>query len=436
MSVPDGVEAELAAAIAATRDGDPPPDFEAWAFRVFAHQYARERAVSRASASGAAITPATIARWEDVPAVPTAAFRDARPRLRAGRGRLPHERHDARPGRPRAVISVPHLGALPRLGARRLRALRPARSARGLPAVFLAAAAVAPARLVARPHVRLGRRRAGDRAASGSSAAEGLDIAAPARPARAPPKRAARRCSWPASTAAFVAALRRLPRRPSHSVSRPSSRVMDTGGREGSRAAALPRRPSCASAGASSASPGYYCVNEYGMTELCSQRYDERPRRSLRTAGASHRAGSSRRRGSARGCSIPTPSAPVAPGATGSSAITISPTPAPSRSSSPRTSAAAVGDDGIEVLGRVPGAPPRGCGLLLADLAGLRAEPWARHGELERARSRTPRAGARRLAGRTLGDTIDALAAAAARWRADPDARAPRSPAQPTSHRR
>jgi hypothetical protein len=29
----------------------------------------------------------------------------------------------------------------------------------------------------------------------------------------------------------------------------------------------------------------------------------------------------------------------------------------------------AVGDDGIEVVGRVPGAPPRGCGMLLADLA-------------------------------------------------------------------
>ncbi len=28
----------------------------------------------------------------------------------------------------------------------------------------------------------------------------------------------------------------------------------------------------------------------------------------------------------------------------------------------------AVGDDGIEVLGRVAGAAPRGCGLLLADL--------------------------------------------------------------------
>jgi len=27
-----------------------------------------------------------------------------------------------------------------------------------------------------------------------------------------------------------------------------------------------------------------------------------------------------------------------------------------------------IGDDGIEVLGRVPGAVPRGCGLLLAEL--------------------------------------------------------------------
>ena len=28
----------------------------------------------------------------------------------------------------------------------------------------------------------------------------------------------------------------------------------------------------------------------------------------------------------------------------------------------------AVGDDGIALLGRVAGAPPRGCGLLLAEL--------------------------------------------------------------------
>jgi hypothetical protein len=28
----------------------------------------------------------------------------------------------------------------------------------------------------------------------------------------------------------------------------------------------------------------------------------------------------------------------------------------------------AVGEDGIEIVGRVPGAMPRGCGMLLSDL--------------------------------------------------------------------
>src|SRR5437867_10591357 len=53
----------------------------------------------------------------------------------------------------------------------------------------------------------------------------------------------------------------------------PASRVVDTGGQKGmtrplSRAAFV--RECWTVLGV----PGYYCVNEYGMTELCSQRYD------------------------------------------------------------------------------------------------------------------------------------------------------------------
>src|SRR6187455_2139434 len=49
-------------------------DFEAWALRVFAHQYAHIDAY-RAFCDRRGVTPATIARADDVPAVPTRVFR-------------------------------------------------------------------------------------------------------------------------------------------------------------------------------------------------------------------------------------------------------------------------------------------------------------------------------------------------------------------------
>src|SRR5262245_49351375 len=68
------LESELAAALAAAPRGAPSIDFEAWALRVFAHQYERN-APYRAFCDRRGVTPTTLARWEDVPAVPTAAFR-------------------------------------------------------------------------------------------------------------------------------------------------------------------------------------------------------------------------------------------------------------------------------------------------------------------------------------------------------------------------
>lgn len=112
---------------------------------------------------------------------------------------------------------------------------------------------------------------------------------------------------------------------------------------------------------------GYYCVNEYGMTELCSQRYDGvladrfqgrslEPRRLVAPPWLRTRV------------LDPDTLAPVAPGATGllchhdlanAGSVSVVLTEDLGR---------AVGDDGIEVVGRVAGAVPRGCGLLLADL--------------------------------------------------------------------
>src|SRR5213083_3404801 len=70
------LEEELAAAIEAAARGVPPPDFEPWALRVFAHQF-EHNAPYRAFCVRRGVTPATVARWEDVPAVPSAAFRHA-----------------------------------------------------------------------------------------------------------------------------------------------------------------------------------------------------------------------------------------------------------------------------------------------------------------------------------------------------------------------
>lgn len=109
---------------------------------------------------------------------------------------------------------------------------------------------------------------------------------------------------------------------------------------------------------------GYWVVNEYGMTELSSQRYDSAladrfagrslaPRRLVGPPWLRTRV------------LDPETLAPVPPGATGllchhdlanagSAAVVLT-----------EDLGHAVGDDGIAVVGRVAGAVPRGCGMLL-----------------------------------------------------------------------
>src|SRR5438034_1213807 len=146
----------------------------------------------------------------------------------------------------------------------------------------------------------------------------------------------------------------------------PASRIVDTGGQKG-MTRPLSRPGFLRECWTLLGIPGYYCINEYGMTELCSQRYDSplddrfhgrslAPRRLVGPAWLRTRV------------LDPDTLAAVAPGATGllchhdlanagSVSVVLS-----------EDLGRAVGDDGIEVLGRVAGAVPRGCGLLLADL--------------------------------------------------------------------
>jgi len=142
-----------------------------------------------------------------------------------------------------------------------------------------------------------------------------------------------------------------------------NSRVVDTGGSKGGR--------TLSDAGFLTACwsvlgvPGYYCVNEYGMTELCSQYYDDvllsrfegsnRPRRKLPPAWM-------------RTLAVdPATLAPLPDGEPGllchvdlanaGSVLAV------------QTEDLGVVEDGRIVLrGRAPGAEPRGCALALADL--------------------------------------------------------------------
>ncbi|MBM4270423.1 MAG: long-chain fatty acid--CoA ligase [Deltaproteobacteria bacterium] len=143
----------------------------------------------------------------------------------------------------------------------------------------------------------------------------------------------------------------------------PDSRVVDTGGPKGGRA--------LSDAGFLTASwhtlgvAGYYCVNEYGMTELCSQYYDD--------VLAERFAGTNRKRRKAgpawlRARAVdPTTLEPVPDGEPGilchvdlANALSVV--------------AVQTEDVGVmegrrfRLLGRAAGAEPRGCALALADL--------------------------------------------------------------------
>ena len=354
------LEEELAAAIEAAGRGAPPADFAAWALRVFAHQF-EHNAPYRAFCTRRGVTPATVARWEDVPAVPSAAFRQV----------------DLACGPPEAVFStsgttsaaargrhlVPHL-ALYRASALATFARFVLPDAARLPCLSL----VPPPAL--RPDSSLVQMCVwvGEALASGIEwmiGERGLETE------RLLARLAAAETSGEALlllgvTAAFAQLFQACRARGRAFRLGPASRVVDTGGQKGltrplSRPAFL--RECWTLLGI----PGYYCVNEYGMTELCSQRYDSAldDRFHGRSLAPRRLAGPPWLR---TRLLDPDTLAPVAPGATGllchhdlanagSVSVVLS-----------EDLGRAVGDDGIEVLGRVAGAVPRGCGLLLADL--------------------------------------------------------------------
>ena len=351
------LEVDLAAALRACAANESVLDFEAWAVRIFRHQFDRNLPY-RAYCERRGVTPATVGAWTDVPAVPARAFRSAD--LACGPAEIVF-RTSGTTGGPemRGRHSIPHLdlyraSALPAFerfvlpdGAR-------------LPCLFL----LPPPSV--RPDSSLVHMCAWVAEAFGTgvewfAGAAGLDV-----------ERLVERLATLERTGAAV-----LLAGPTAGFVRlfdagrairlgPGSRLVDTGGQKGltrpvSRAGFL--RACWTHLGI----PTYYCVNEYGMTELCSQRYDSvlrdrfdgrslDPRRLVAPPWLRTRV------------LDPDTLATVPEGATGllchhdlanAGSVSVVLTEDLGR---------AVGGDGIEIVGRVPGAVPRGCGLLLADL--------------------------------------------------------------------
>ena len=355
------LEHELAAALGAAPRGAPALDFEAWAFRVFAHQYERNTPY-RAFCDRRGVTPASVARWEDVPAVPTAAFR----RLDLACG--PPEatfRTSGTTGGPeaRGRHAVPTLALYDAAALATFErfvlpdGVRP-------PSVFLLPSpALRPDSSLVHMCVAVGAALAPR--ADWYVGTGGLDV--DALLARlADDERTGEAVLLAGVTAAFVALFDTCRARGLEFRLGPGSRVMDTGGQKG-LARPVSRAAFLRSCWTTFGIPAYFCVNEYGMTELCSQRYDSvlddrfrgrslEPRRLVAPPWLRTRV------------LDPDTLAPVAPGETGllchhdlANAGSVS-------AVLTEDLGHAVGDDGIALRGRVAGAPPRGCGLLLAEL--------------------------------------------------------------------
>jgi acyl-protein synthetase LuxE len=348
-------EADVAAAL---RDAKTTSfDFDGWALRVFAHQFEHVR-VYRSFCERLGRTPATVTCWDDVPAVPTRAFRTAD--LACGPAETVFQTSGTSSGATaRGRHPVPHLDLYRASALATFERFLLPDDAR-LPCLFL----LPPPAL--RPESSLVHMCGWVADAFGTSlewfaGLAGLDV-----------DRLAARLRDCAATGEAV-----LLAGPTAGFVRlfdagvtvrlgPGSRLMDTGGQKGldrpvSRAGFL--RACWTHLGV----PTYYCVNEYGMTELCSQRYDGvlrdrfdgrslAPRRLVAPPWLRTRV------------LDPDTLVPVRAGDVGllchhdlanAGSVSVVLTEDLGRTA---------GDDGIEIVGRAPGAVPRGCGLLLAAL--------------------------------------------------------------------
>lgn len=342
-------------------DPDPRVDgeFERLALEIFTFQYAHSD-IYRAFCDRRALTPDTVASWRDIPAVPTSAFKSldlgcAEPEttfLTSGttQGREARGRHHV----PR--LELYHRSALPQFR----RMVLPDRVEPKLVGLVAGPEQLPDSSLVHMVELIRTDVCGGD--------GEYLIGAEPFDPAAVEARLRELAAEGRAMLllgvrVAFTALLEHLATEGRTIELPPDSRIVDTGGPKGGRA--LSDAGFLAACWHRLGIAGYYCVNEYGMTELCSQYYDD--------VLAERFAGTNRKRRKVGPAWLrarvvdPVTLEPLADGETGllchvdlANALSV----------------LAVQTEDLGVLegrrfvlrGRVPGAEPRGCALALADL--------------------------------------------------------------------
>jgi hypothetical protein len=143
------------------------------------------------------------------------------------------------------------------------------------------------------------------------------------------------------------------------------SRIVDTGGAKGGRA--LSDAGFLASCWHVFSVPGYYCVNEYGMTELCSQLYDDVLRNRFGGSNAQRR-----KVGPVwlRTRAVDPDSLAARPDGEAGILCHLDLANAGSVLAVQTEDVGVVDDGRLRLQGRLPDAEPRGCALALAELLG------------------------------------------------------------------
>ncbi|MDP2954929.1 MAG: hypothetical protein Q8N53_00795 [Longimicrobiales bacterium] len=337
-----------------------PAAFDALALRVFAVQYEANRVYSGFCERRGA-TPGTVTRWEDVPAVPTTAFRfvdlvcgepSAAEATYLTSGTTAGSRARGRHHVPR--VALYRASALPNLRAHLVPEDRPLpllslvpppseapSSSLSAMVGFLADAWGNPVRWLGHPE--RGPDVDGFRGAAAEAAASSLPVLITG------------------TAFAFVHLLESLAGAGCALAFPEGSRLMETGGFKG-RSRAVGRDELYGALEHRLGIPRSRMVNEYGMTELLSQLYEPVLREGLQAAGRHVPPPWLKVR-----ALDPTTLVPLGPGETGLLAF-FDLANAGSVSHVLTEDLGSVSPDGVRLLGRSPGAEPRGCSLALEEI--------------------------------------------------------------------